>query len=99
MRQASQVTVPVERDYAKHVFHLFVIIHNERDKLQRYLTECGVQTLIHYPIPVHMQKAYSMKAMLPVTEEICKKILSLPIYPWLHEDEVRKVAEYINEYS
>jgi dTDP-4-amino-4,6-dideoxygalactose transaminase len=94
----ANVTTPLEREYARHVYHLYVITHNERDKLQNYLLEKGIQTLIHYPIPVHQQKAYAAKVSLPITEKICSKILSLPIHPWLHEDEIRKIANCINEY-
>ncbi len=94
----ANVTTPIEREYAKHVYHLYVITHNERDKLQNHLTEKGIQTLIHYPIPVHQQKAYATKVKLPITEKTCGKILSLPIHPWLDEDEVRKIADCINEY-
>jgi dTDP-4-amino-4,6-dideoxygalactose transaminase len=95
----DSVTTPVEKEYIKHVFHLFVIMHNERDRLQEYLTKRGVQTLIHYPIPVHMQKAYQTKAALPVTEEICRKILSLPLYPWIREEEVEEISRCVNEYG
>ena len=95
----GNVITPVERAYARHVFHLFVIMHNQRDKLQQYLTKKGIQTLIHYPIPVHMQKAYSVSAKVPITEEICSKILSLPIYPWLYEDEVKEISKHINEFG
>lgn len=94
----GNVTTPLEKGYAKHVYHLYVITHNERDKLQNYLLKKEIQTLIHYPIPVHQQKAYATKISLPITEKICSKILSLPIHPWLHEDEIREVANCINEY-
>jgi dTDP-4-amino-4,6-dideoxygalactose transaminase len=94
----AQVTIPIEREYAKHVYHLFVIKSQERNMLQQYLTKKEIQTLIHYPIPVHEQKAYAIKENLPVTEELCDRILSLPIHPWLHEDEIRKVSACIAEY-
>jgi dTDP-4-amino-4,6-dideoxygalactose transaminase len=94
----AQITIPIEREYAKHVYHLYVITSKERNMLQKHLTKKEIQTLIHYPIPVHRQKAYEIKANLPVTEELCGKILSLPIHPWLREDEIRKVSACINEY-
>ena len=59
------VAKPVEREYSKHVYHLYVIRHKHRDKLQQYLTNRGIQTLIHYPVPVHMQKAYDTDSKLP----------------------------------
>ena len=90
------VTTPIEKEYAKHVYHLYVIRHRHRDKLQEYLLKQGVQTLIHYPIPVHNQRAYMRSDKLPTTEKICSEILSLPIYPWLKEDEVRTISAHIN---
>jgi len=91
----TEVTTPIEKDYVKHVYHLYVIKHKHRDKLQEYLLKQGVQTLIHYPIPVHNQRAYMRSNKLPKTEKICSEILSLPIYPWLKEDEVKTISERI----
>ena len=95
----TDVTVPIEREYAKHVYHLYVIRHKKRDKLQQYLLRNGIHTLIHYPIPVHWQKAYTNSNRLPVTEKVCKEILSLPIYPFLKEEEVEIVSRYLREYD
>jgi len=92
----TEVTTPIEKGYAKHAYHLYVIRHKHRDKLQEYLLKQGVQTLIHYPIPVHNQRAYMRSDKLPITEKICGEILSLPIYPWLKEDEVKTISEHIN---
>jgi dTDP-4-amino-4,6-dideoxygalactose transaminase len=92
----TEVTTPIEKEYAKHVYHLYVIKHKRRDKLQEYLLNHGVETLIHYPIPVHTQKAYDRSEKLPITEIICDEILSLPIYPWLKEDEVKTISEQIH---
>jgi dTDP-4-amino-4,6-dideoxygalactose transaminase len=97
LRNPDLVT-PIEKEYAKHVYHLYVIMHNDRDKLQQHLLKKGVQTLIHYPIPVHKQKAYDVGITLHITEQICRKILSLPIHPWLLEDEIRVICDSINEY-
>jgi dTDP-4-amino-4,6-dideoxygalactose transaminase len=91
----TEVTTPIEKEYAKHVYHLYVIKHEQRNKLQKYLLSQGVQTLIHYPIPVHMQKAYERSEKLPITEKICGEILSLPMYPWLREDEVKIISKQI----
>lgn len=91
----SSVIKPVEKDYAKHVYHLYVIRCKERDKLQRYLSANEIQTLMHYPIPVHRQKPYqglAGDADMPITERICHEILSLPMHPLLNEDEVQAVA-------
>jgi dTDP-4-amino-4,6-dideoxygalactose transaminase len=88
-------------NYNSHVWHLFVVRCKERDRLQRFLQEQGIQTLIHYPIPPHKQKAYRNwnKAALPVTEQIHHEVLSLPISPVLTIDEAGRVCEFINAFK
>lgn len=83
-----------------HVCHLFVIRCSERGRLQQYLTDSGIQTLIHYPIPPHKQGAYSVmnNLNLPVTELIHNEVLSLPIGPVIEWDEVEKVVEMLNKF-
>lgn len=93
-----EVVLPSERPYAKHVYHLFVIRLAGRDKCQRFLQKSGISTQIHYPIPVHKQKAYeAFKSAknLSVTQTICNEILSLPLYPSLTDEEVTYVAGVI----
>ena len=84
-----------------HVWHLFVIRTSEREKLQNYLNENGIQTLIHYPIPPHKQEAYKEwnDLSFPVSEKIHQEILSLPISPVLTEEEVNKIIDIINGYE
>ncbi|EOE6054297.1 DegT/DnrJ/EryC1/StrS family aminotransferase [Vibrio cholerae] len=79
---------------ANHAFHLFVIQTKNREKLQTQLTEVGIQTLIHYPIPPHKQNAYKVwnNCVYAVTEEIHKQILSLPISPVITDEQVRTVV-------
>ena len=94
----ANVIIPIEEEYAKHVYHLDVVRCKERDRLQRALMENGIQTQIHYPIPVHRQKAYrGLKAdfNLQITDRICHEILSLPMHPFLGEDEARNIAECV----
>lgn len=83
-----------------HVWHLFVIRSSERDALQNYLTENGIQTLIHYPIPPHKQQAYHEYNHLsfPITEKIHEEVLSLPVSPVMEDEEVRKVIEVLNKF-
>ena len=91
----TDVVLPFERTYAKHAYHLFVIRLAERDKCQRLLQKRGIQTQIHYPIPVHKQKAYTefeSAKDLSVTEMICSEILSLPLYPSLTDEEVTYIG-------
>lgn len=82
-----------------HVWHLFVIRHPRRDDLQKYLTENGIQTLIHYPIPPHKQLAYKEwnHLCLQITEQIHKEVLSLPISPTLSLIENEKIVTIINK--
>ncbi|UBB88547.1 DegT/DnrJ/EryC1/StrS family aminotransferase [Candidatus Kaistella beijingensis] len=86
---------------AEHVWHLFVIRTSEREKLQNYLTENGVQTLIHYPIPPHQQEAYKdwNDLSFPITEKIHAEVLSLPISPVMTDEEVSKVIRICNSYA
>ena len=85
---------------AEHVWHLFVIRTAEREKLQNYLTEKGVQTLIHYPIPPHKQEAYKdwNNLSFPITEQIHDEVLSLPISPVMSDEEVDAVINVLNSY-
>ena len=91
----TDAVLPLERACAKHAYHLFVIRLAERDKCQRLLQERGIQTQIHYPIPVHKQKAYTEfenAKGLSHTEVLCNEILSLPLYPSLTEEEVTYIG-------
>jgi len=92
------VIIPVEKEYAKHVYHLYVVRCKERDRLQQYLLGNGIKTQIHYPMPVHKQKAYwdlGASTQLPVTRKICDEILSLPIHPWMNSDEVSTISKVV----
>jgi dTDP-4-amino-4,6-dideoxygalactose transaminase len=86
------------------VYHLMVVRVNrdKRDTLQAYLKENQIDTLIHYPIPVHLQKAYSdlgyLTGSLPITERVASEILSLPMYPQLTNEQLAFVAEKINKF-
>jgi dTDP-4-amino-4,6-dideoxygalactose transaminase len=97
------VTLPAAHPEVKHVYHLYVIRHPERDALMAYLKEQGIGTLIHYPIPVHLQKAYAdlgyPRGSLPNTEQAADQIVSLPLYIGLGEYEVRAVAAAVNRFT
>jgi len=83
-----------------HVQYVYVIRSKERNKLQTYLAENGIQTLIHYPVPPHKQECYKElnQLSLPITEQIHNEILSVPISPVMETDEVKLVVECINQY-
>ena len=98
----EKIILPIPETHKDaHVHHLFVVRTKERDKLQAYLIENGIQTLIHYPIPPHKQACYSEwnKLSLPITEQIHNEVLSLPISPVMTEEEVKNVVEYINKWK
>lgn len=84
----------------EHVWHLFVVRCEQRNELQLHLEKSGIQTLIHYPIPPHLQKAYAQYNQLhfPVTEQIHQEVLSLPISSVLTDEEMKKVAEAVNQF-
>ncbi len=98
----AKIRLPEEINGNKHVYHLYVIRCNERDKLQAYLTGKGIVTLIHYPLPMHLQPAFKdlghKEGAFPVTEMLSKEILSLPMYPELTTQEIEYVAEAINKF-
>ncbi len=99
MLEPSGVICPVEKDQARHVYHLFVIRTKKRSALQICLKEKGIATLIHYPIPIHLQKALRelgyRRGSLPLTEQYAREVLSLPFFPEMTESEIESVANEI----
>lgn len=97
----SKVGVPIEKPWAKHVFHLYVVKSSERDKLKNYLQSKEVETLIHFPIPIHLQDSYKCLGYkihdFPICENLCKEILSLPLYPELTEDKINLIVSLISD--
>jgi dTDP-4-amino-4,6-dideoxygalactose transaminase len=100
----DKITVPLWDFSKNHVFHLFVIRTENRIELQKYLLENEIETMIHYPIPPHKQKAFSSgtsgwnNLLFPITEKIHNKVLSLPMSPVLTTDEVNHVISILNQY-
>jgi dTDP-4-amino-4,6-dideoxygalactose transaminase len=105
--QNDKVVLPIRnsklniKNYPSHVWHLFVIRTQQREALQQHLTEQGVQTLIHYPIPPHHQKAYQAwsNQSYPLTETIHQEVMSLPISPVMSEEDVQTVIEVVNSFK
>jgi len=95
------VIVPSEPSWSRGVYHLFVVRVQQRDKIQQYLKERGIGTGIHYPIPLHLQKAYRrlgyQKGSLPVAEQLADEILSLPMFPTLTLGNQEYVLESLME--
>ncbi len=96
------VTIPLEAEGSRHVYHLYVILVDDRDGLQKYLNDKGIGTGLHYPVPLHLQKAYShdgyKEGEFPVTESVAKRLLSLPMFPELTKEQIEYVAESIKEF-
>ena len=98
----SGITIPVEADFAGSVYHLYVILVDQRDDLQKFLSDRGIATGLHYPLPLHLQKAYShlghKKGSFPVTEMVARRLLSLPMYPELTREQIEYVAQSIKDF-
>lgn len=90
-------------DVFEHVYHVFVIRCDERDRLEKYLNDNGIGTLKHYPIPMHLQDAYKELELhegdLPIAEEISKTVLSIPMYYGMTEQQTTYVIELINQFK
>jgi dTDP-4-amino-4,6-dideoxygalactose transaminase len=99
----GSVVRPVEADYSRSVYHLYVVRTRSRDELQKQLSEAGIGTGIHYPIPIHLQTAYASRGWkrgeFPQTEAAAEEILSLPMYAGLTQDQQRQVAEVISQFA
>lgn len=93
-----KIRLPQINDWNAHVFHIFTIFSDDRDSLQKYLTEKGIGTNIHYPIPPHKQECYKEwnDLSLPVTEKIHETELSIPMSPCLTDEEVQYVIDALN---
>lgn len=100
----SPLGLPLTSDEEyKRVWHLFVIKTKHRDELRKFLARNKIQTMIHYPQPIFEQKAYKFLGYrvkdLPITKKVSQEILSLPIYPELEKEEIKKIIKTINEYK
>ena len=102
LADSGALALPQEVAYAEHVYHLFVIQTGARDALQRYLSAAGVQTGIHYPVPVHLQPAYAAhghrEGDFPNAESQSTRVLSLPMFAELTEHQVGYVAQAIADF-
>jgi dTDP-4-amino-4,6-dideoxygalactose transaminase len=98
----NEIQLPAKAEGKEHVYHLYVIETKERTELQKYLTANGIGTLIHYPKPPHLQKAYvsdfGKKYHLPIAEKLAEQVLSLPMFPGITENEVDYVCDSIHKF-
>lgn len=102
LSNGSTIISPFVPSWSKHVFHLYVIRAQRRNELQRFLGDMGIGTGLHYPIPLHLQKAYAnngfKEGMFPITEKVATEILSLPMFPDLTREQIEFVIEKIIEF-
>lgn len=102
LKSLEEVILPVEQSWAESVYHLYVIQANKRDELRSYLKEKGIETGIHYPLPLHMQPAYKYlgykKNDLKITTYIAEQIVSLPLYPEIEDDTVDYICKCIKDF-
>lgn len=96
-----KIITPTVRDWNAHVFHIFTIRCKQRNALQKFLVDNGVQTIIHYPIPPHKQECYRdwNRLSFPITEQIHNEELSLPMSPVMKIEEIKKVVDILNEWN
>jgi dTDP-4-amino-4,6-dideoxygalactose transaminase len=98
----NTILTPCEPSWSKAVYHLYIIRTKKRDELQKFLAENGINTGLHYPIPLHLQAAYKdlnlRNGNYPITEKVAQEILSLPMFPDLTEEQIKYVSEKIKEF-
>jgi dTDP-4-amino-4,6-dideoxygalactose transaminase len=96
------LALPFVPDYADPVWHLFAVCHPQRDQLQKFLTDAGIGTIIHYPVPPHMQDAYAELGIaagsFPRSERMAKTVLSLPMGPHVSMDDAKYVVDQISAF-
>jgi dTDP-4-amino-4,6-dideoxygalactose transaminase len=98
----TPLKLPREADYAESAWHLYVVRHPRRDELKKHLESEHVGCALHYPLPLHLQKAYAHLGYkagdFPVSEKAARECLSLPIYPELTDAQVERVADVIKDF-
>jgi len=98
----TSLQLPVARVAEAHVYHLYVVQSERRQKLRDHLVRCGIETMIHYPFLVHSQPLFRHNGSpnnVPVAESAAERILSLPLYPQLREDEIQAVIEAVSNFE
>jgi dTDP-4-amino-4,6-dideoxygalactose transaminase len=98
----TPLQLPVEAAYAESAWHLYTVRHPRRDELQKHLDDNGIGNAVHYPIPLHLQKAYASLGCkagdFPVAEKAAREVLSLPIFPELTDAQILRVVEVIKNF-
>jgi len=101
-KDLDDVVIPYSEAYNKHIYHQYTIRTKRRDELAKFLREKGIQTAVHYPIPLHLQKAFShlgyKQGDFPISEQYSNEVLSLPMFPELKDEEIDYVVESVKEF-
>ncbi|CUT00216.1 DegT/DnrJ/EryC1/StrS family aminotransferase [Candidatus Kryptobacter tengchongensis] len=101
-KDVGDIVIPYSEPYNKHIYHQYTIRTKHRDELAQFLKEKGIQTAVHYPIPLHLQRAFSnlgyKQGDFPISERCSKEVLSLPMFPELKDEEIDYVIESIREF-
>jgi dTDP-4-amino-4,6-dideoxygalactose transaminase len=96
------LAIPTEAEFAKSVYHLYVIHVDQRDALQKYLSDKGVATGLHYPLPLHLQAAYKSlgykSGAFPVAEDSASRLLSLPMFPEMTQEQIQYIADSVKAF-
>jgi len=102
LKDIEEVITPFEDEYVRHIYHLYVIRTKKRNELQEYLKFREIGTGLHYPIPLHLQKAYKYlgykEGDFPAAEKVAREGLSLPMFPELREEQIKEVVFRIKEF-
>lgn len=102
LKGVEDIVTPKEMDYANHIYHVYAILAQNRQALMDALSELSISCGIHYPVPVHLQKAYSFlgirKGAFPVTERSAKQFVSLPMFPELSKEQIEYVVAGIRKF-
>ena len=103
LKDIEHLILPAVADKATHVYHLYVIRARKRDELKAHLEKQSIGTLIHYPVPPHLQKAYEYMnfkhGQFPIAEEIANTCLSLPLWPGMNEETVLRISQVIKKFN
>jgi dTDP-4-amino-4,6-dideoxygalactose transaminase len=101
--EATGLSLPASPEWAEPVWHIFPVRSPRRDALQRHLGEAGIGTMIHYPVPPHLQPAYAdlglREGALPISERIHREVLSLPLWPGMGNDSANLVCTAVRTYA
>lgn len=99
LKDVPEIRLPQDAGYGRHVWHIFAIRLKDRDSVQEGLKKAGIATMVHYPVPLHLQKVYQglghKKGDFPVAERTCAEVLCLPIFPCIKDSQIRYVVRHL----